>query len=529
MLDAFGVFEGGGAKGLAHVGALKACEDLGINFLAVGGTSAGAIIAALVAAKYKADEIYKADTDKEKIIEAADPFQNPGPLFCCDFTKFFEADALIDLYEVNQGLRETFSEDTPGSCGIARFLWKYRKQLELIKSNLGILKVDRFENWLNKKLLDAPAVREKIGSVSQNHAVTFKDLPRPLAIVAANVSAQSVSVFSHSKTGNFPVAKAVAASIAIPFVFEPVTLEMKSDSESTFVDGGIRSNFPAWLFDEERKHVSEFTPTFGFRLVSTQARGSSTGKYRFGPYARDLFHTAVFGDNSLEVRAIGFLHEIPLKVSIGPLDFDIPKETKDAVYKSGKADAKEYLQRNVICHDPVAIRKVLEIVVANAVRQEINHRGHLRVNVMRPTFRDTLKVVYTCNMDGEDDCDDQIEFKRGVGACGLCWERHEAIACNLSEAKITYAQEWRMSKHQQRLVRSSLRSLFSVPIYNPKLHNPTTFDPNNDEMISRREAAFLGVLNFDSDEDVLDKFKSKKMFETSEYCANLIAEKLFLS
>jgi NTE family protein len=49
MAQCFAIFEGGGAKGLAHVGALKAAESRNLEFIGVAGASAGAIIAALVA------------------------------------------------------------------------------------------------------------------------------------------------------------------------------------------------------------------------------------------------------------------------------------------------------------------------------------------------------------------------------------------------------------------------------------------------------------------------------------------------
>jgi NTE family protein len=53
----FVAFEGGGAKALVHVGALKAIEERGFEFKGVAGTSAGAIVAALKAVGYTADEI----------------------------------------------------------------------------------------------------------------------------------------------------------------------------------------------------------------------------------------------------------------------------------------------------------------------------------------------------------------------------------------------------------------------------------------------------------------------------------------
>ena len=50
---------GGGARGLGHIGALKAFEELGVKFDYVAGTSAGSIIGALYAHGKTADEIEK--------------------------------------------------------------------------------------------------------------------------------------------------------------------------------------------------------------------------------------------------------------------------------------------------------------------------------------------------------------------------------------------------------------------------------------------------------------------------------------
>lgn len=58
----FGIFEGGGAKGLAHVGTVAEVQELGVRFVGVAGASAGAIVAALIAVGYKAKDLYDADT-----------------------------------------------------------------------------------------------------------------------------------------------------------------------------------------------------------------------------------------------------------------------------------------------------------------------------------------------------------------------------------------------------------------------------------------------------------------------------------
>lgn len=53
------VLSGGGARGIAHIGVLKALEELGVQFSCIAGTSAGALIGTLYSFGYKPDEIIK--------------------------------------------------------------------------------------------------------------------------------------------------------------------------------------------------------------------------------------------------------------------------------------------------------------------------------------------------------------------------------------------------------------------------------------------------------------------------------------
>lgn len=51
------VFEGGGVKGISLAGAVQGAQDCGIQFNRVAGTSSGSIVAALLAAGYRAEEM----------------------------------------------------------------------------------------------------------------------------------------------------------------------------------------------------------------------------------------------------------------------------------------------------------------------------------------------------------------------------------------------------------------------------------------------------------------------------------------
>src|SRR5690554_2526091 len=72
------VLSGGGAKGLAHIGALKIIEESGVRIDYIGGTSMGAIIGALYASGYSAhqlDSIFK-ETNFRTLIQDEIPRGN---------------------------------------------------------------------------------------------------------------------------------------------------------------------------------------------------------------------------------------------------------------------------------------------------------------------------------------------------------------------------------------------------------------------------------------------------------------------
>ena len=65
------VLSGGGAKGLAHIGAIKAIEEAGVRVDYIGGTSMGAIVGALYAAGYspkQLDSIFQ-ETDFDVLLQ----------------------------------------------------------------------------------------------------------------------------------------------------------------------------------------------------------------------------------------------------------------------------------------------------------------------------------------------------------------------------------------------------------------------------------------------------------------------------
>jgi len=223
------VFEGGGMKGISLVGAIHAAERHGIRFHRLAGTSAGGIVAALLAAGYTAAEM-------KPIIQA---------------TSF---DALMQR---PRGFR---------------IKWVGSAARLLIRK--GLYSGDGLEQWI-RKLLAARGV------------VTFDDLPRhKLKLIASDITNGKLLVLPDdiSYYGIAPkeleVARAIRMSISIPFFFDPVQIKgdgfksrikgLRPQRKSAFVvDGGLLSNFPLWLFDEQHCKAcgEEALPAVGFQMV----------------------------------------------------------------------------------------------------------------------------------------------------------------------------------------------------------------------------------------------------------------------
>lgn len=76
---------GGGIRGIAHAGAIKALEEEKVKFNYVSGTSSGSIIATLYACGFTTDEMYEIFTKYAKSIRYID-FENIKRFFKNIFT-----------------------------------------------------------------------------------------------------------------------------------------------------------------------------------------------------------------------------------------------------------------------------------------------------------------------------------------------------------------------------------------------------------------------------------------------------------
>ena len=113
----------------------------------------------------------------------------------------------------------------------------------------------------------------KVHPNNPSQHVNFSQLPIPLSVIGANIETGRMEVYSSGKTPNMEVAEAVRRSMSLPLIFQP--------RGTTVVDGGLCSNFPAWLFtpagDEHwpSGSVDPQRPIVGFALNASQAAPAS--------------------------------------------------------------------------------------------------------------------------------------------------------------------------------------------------------------------------------------------------------------
>jgi len=166
---------GGGALGFAHVAALHAFDDLGVKPAIIAGTSMGAIMGAFYAAGHGADDIERF------------------------------------LRDLRHRRRELVNR-----------LWKSRPKT--VRTLFGPFRS-------NAGQLVAEAVLEAFGDLLPGR---FEDLVIPLRVVATDFYGWRERVFSSG-----PLIDAVAASMAIPFLFRPVIVDGRP-----MVDGGVVNPLP---------------------------------------------------------------------------------------------------------------------------------------------------------------------------------------------------------------------------------------------------------------------------------------------
>ncbi len=243
------VFEGGGAKGLVFVGAMKEFERRGHSYGRLLGTSAGAITACLLAANYDSTEMRKHVNEKMSdgsprfatFMDVAKDFKPADWENSISYHLFKQVDIpfVPERIEgrVDQRLFQNFMK-----LKVYRLLFSF---LELG----GLYAGEAFRHWLIEKLnLDG----RNLGDAT--FAEFYEHTQNDLSVVASDTTDNSMLVLNHRTAPDLPVNWAVRMSMSIPFLWQEVRWQPgwgayagKDITGHAIVDGGVNSNFPIRL------------------------------------------------------------------------------------------------------------------------------------------------------------------------------------------------------------------------------------------------------------------------------------------
>ncbi|MGH2982214.1 MAG: patatin-like phospholipase family protein [Solirubrobacterales bacterium] len=314
-MHADGVFSGGGVKGIAFAGAIKAAEEAGYSeWRRLAGTSAGAIAAMALAVGYDAARIREA-------LEAT------------DYTRIADTSSI------------------------------FGRAVNLVRRH-GLTRARGLQDWIEGLLREAPDPATVFGELEGRLQVVGCDLAHSRLVVFPD----DVELYEDERgrpfhAQDFPIADAVRISAGYPYFFPPLALrDRATGKDGVLVDGGIASAFPVFLFDRPRPRH----PTWGFRLHSGLGAERPSRREIAGidwpvDMAWGILETAMNAFDRRDLLGFGDRVVAIPTGDVETLDFDLSPQQREFLYRSGYEAAREFFATH-----PSGRNALGEIPVANA-------------------------------------------------------------------------------------------------------------------------------------------------------------------
>ncbi|PKP01521.1 MAG: hypothetical protein CVU14_05055 [Bacteroidetes bacterium HGW-Bacteroidetes-9] len=191
------VLSGGGAKGLSHIGVIKALEEEGVPIDYITGTSMGAIIGGLYAAGYSPDEMIELVTSPEFSLWVSGKLDSK-------YSYFFKR-----------------PEPNPSWAD-------FRFRID------SMLKPSLPSNIVSPVLMDFAFMKIFAGAGAVA-GYNFDSLMVPFRCLASDIALSESVVLSEGDLGS-----AIRASMTFPFYFRPIRIDNR-----LLFDGGMYNNFPS--------------------------------------------------------------------------------------------------------------------------------------------------------------------------------------------------------------------------------------------------------------------------------------------
>ena len=189
---------GGGLKGLAHIGALKALEDLGIKIDYLSGTSSGSIFASFYAMEYTTDEIKEKTMECYKMLTKIEK----RPIFKAGFSYITSGVAKIEGLVPGENIENLVKE------------------------------VSKDKNITNMNQIKIPYAIATVDTISTKECIFLSK--------EYNLKDDDIEYIYDA-----PIATATRASMSFPGVYTPCQY-----GKYNFIDGGTKDNLPVKILKD---------------------------------------------------------------------------------------------------------------------------------------------------------------------------------------------------------------------------------------------------------------------------------------
>ncbi len=506
----YGIFEGGGAKGLGHIAGVKAAEKNDLEFIGVAGASAGALIAALIAVGYRADTLFDPDNPTANLL-TRNGISPLGLLGEKEWAGFEIA------------TRKAAGTAKAAAIGGAALAWLWsRKAVGLaltVKSTAGYFSTDRVRRELNGLL------RAKL---QQHHAeagratvvperICFRDIDPAmvpeccsLKVIVTDITNQRMVVFGGSpESAGVEVAEAVAASISIPLVFKPARIpSYMAGGDALYADGGLVSNLPVWVFAEEKLNFerayfpNDKIPVLAFTLMDNGQTPATAPRLGDVSYWSAVGRAAIFGGQTVAQRFAADLRPVEMPIGLGVTEFNFTLKRALDGYFEAYAAAARVIRREMRLRPAEIARNLQDFhgraTTLMAAPPFAIATASARVSLIQPFGATSFRVTHAYNMT--HDADDRLVFSRLVVGAPAAFGGREPAFIDFAAMHSAGAPA-NMTKYEYALLRRGLISAICIPIF----QDATTWE----EPDPRRRPPPLGVVSIDSDQDLGPIFADK--------------------
>ena len=417
--------------------------------------------------------------------------------------------------------------------------------------NRGCFRGDNFSDKIDDLIRLGPLFKGR-KDLPQGRLLEFGDVrnliasdpefnPPALFVTATNVTGRKLEVFNSidPQYKHVPIGKAVRASAGFPVFFRPAEFR-ETRFAGWYADGGIVSNYPAWIFSKEFRirlvDSPEYRPLaarpwahFGLRLER------AAGRRRFvEPLVSALLRVA--GPPAACRRSAKRTRRPPRQPG-HPFVYRTAADRRHGrPARPRPARCRQGHPRNCSGYVPARTqgrardgRPALHLARTGADRnaadlpdrpgtsgsrpvgfaRKPDNSKILFANIFVPN-RQTLSIQYAVNMSGSLDNDRHLDLRFDTGLTGFCFALRRPLICNLKRIgelpREVLNDLFGMTADQHKLVREDRTWLASVPIFDPFDSYPRDLSSHDVPhtaafyypLSGRTDGAVLGVLNLDA-------------------------------